>query len=97
MPNITEIAIPIMTMELKPAYDGLIIANLILCIAGLIAFNYKGRINRFLFEENINLSAFDIIEVIFRIMLCLNVGFFTFQFFAQETFLVGKRMVNFYG
>ena len=87
MANISIFTIPTATFILNPNYNGLLIFNFIICMIGLTTLIFKNKINSFLKkQEEINIDSFDIIEVLFRMMMLVNVGFFMYQFFIGFMF-----------
>ena len=90
-------AIPIATMIIDPRYDWLLIFNTFLSIAGICIFNFEGKLNSFFQKNNIDLFSMNLIEIIIRILAVVNLGFFFYQYFTEDLFLVQNRMVNYQG
>ena len=90
-------AIPIATLIIDPRYDWLLIFNAFLSITGICIFNFEGKINRLFQNNNIDLTCMNIIEIIIRILAVVNLGFFFYQYFTEDLFLVQERLINYQG
>ena len=90
-------SIPIATLIIDPRYDWLLIFNAVLAVMGICIFNFEGNINRLFQNNNIDLTCMNIIEIIIRILAAVNLGFFFYQYFTEDLFLVQERIVNYQG
>ena len=89
--------LPIAVMHIDPRYDWLLIFNAFLSVLGIFLFNFEGKVNRLFQNNNINLMCMNIIEIIIRILAMVNLGFFFYQYFTEDLFLVQERLINYQG
>lgn len=90
-------SIPIATLVIDPRYDWLLIWNFVISIIGLITLNFSKKIDSFLMGSNFKLTSWNIMEILFRMLILLNVAFFLFQYFTEDLFYFQKRLVNYSG